>query len=151
MTKKNNQKCTGLEYDRDLTTIKSKSITCDHCKNWFCMECSNIPKKIFNGIITCNKKEDVSMLIFICERCKANNTDLKDRKRDIFDIRKELSKMCNDIEESSTDIKTHIEKKKVPRNFNPNVVDKRIFFANIVKKCKMPNLDSINEHVKNVR
>ena len=112
MTNKNNQICAGLDCNRDLTTIKSKSITCDHCENWFCMECSNIPKKIFDGIITCNqKKEDVSMLIFICERCRANDTDLKDMKRDISDIKKELSKMCNDIGESSTDIKTHIEKK----------------------------------------
>ena len=51
------------------------------------------------------------MLIFICERCRANDTDLKDMKRDISDIKKELSKMCNDIGESSTEIKTHIEKK----------------------------------------
>ena len=118
--------------------FKSKSITCDHCENWFCMECSNITKKIFDGIITCNqKKEDVSMLIFICERCRANDTDLKDMKRDISDIKKELSKMCNDIGESSTDIKTHIEKKlKVPRNFNPNVVDKRILLQILSKNVK---------------
>ena len=32
------------------------------------------------------------MLIFICERCRANDTDLKDMKRDISDIKKELSK-----------------------------------------------------------
>ena len=57
MTNKNNQICAGLDCNRDLTTIKSKSITCDHCENWFCMECSNIPKKIFDGIITCNQKK----------------------------------------------------------------------------------------------
>ena len=46
MTNTNNQKCAGLDCNRDLTTIKSNSITCDHCENWFCMECSNIPKKL---------------------------------------------------------------------------------------------------------
>ena len=101
MTNQNNQKCAGLDCNHDLTTIKSKSITCDHCENWFCMECSNIPKNIFDGIITCNrKKEDVSMSIFICESCRENHTDLKDRKKEISDIKKELSKMCNDIGES---------------------------------------------------
>ena len=33
MTNKNNQICAGLDCNRDLTTIKSKSITCDHCEN----------------------------------------------------------------------------------------------------------------------
>ena len=108
---KNKQKCAGLDCNHDLTSAMSKSTTCDHCENWFCMECSNITKKIFDGIITCNKKEDISMLIFICERCRSNDTDLKDMKRDISDIKKELSKMCNDIGESSTDIKTQIENK----------------------------------------
>ena len=36
------------------------------------------------------KKEDVSMLICICERCRANDTYLKDMKRDISDIKKDV-------------------------------------------------------------
>ena len=110
MTKNNNQKCAGLDCNLDLTIIKSKSITCDHCHKWFCMECSNITNKIFDGIISCNKKEDVSMLIFICEMCSANSTDLKEMKNDISDIKKELLKMCNDIGENSADINSSREK-----------------------------------------
>ena len=57
-------------------------------------------------------REDVyvSMLIIIYERYRANDTHLKYMKRDISDIKKELPKMCNDIGESSTEIKTHTEK-----------------------------------------
>ena len=90
------------------------------------------------------------MLIFICERCRANDTDLKDMKRDISDIKKELSKMCNDIGESSTDIKTHIGKKIIEsaKELQSQCSGQKDSFANIVKKCQMPNLDSINENVK---
>ena len=85
----------------------------------------------------------------ICERCRANDTDLKDMKRDISDIKKELSKMCNDIGESSTDIKTHIEKKiESAKELQSQCSGQKDYFANIVKKCQMPNLDSINENVK---
>ena len=56
MTNKYNQKCADLDCNRDLTTIKSKSITCDHGENWFCMECSNVTNNIFDCIITYNKK-----------------------------------------------------------------------------------------------
>ena len=36
------------------------------------------------------KREKVSMLIFICERCRANDADLKEMNIDISDIKKEL-------------------------------------------------------------
>ena len=53
------------------------------------------------------------MLIFICERGRANYTDLKEMKRDISDIKKELSNICNDIGESSVDIKLTLKENKV--------------------------------------
>ena len=73
-------------------------------------------------------------------------------KRDISDIKKELSKMCNDIGESSTDIKTHIEKiiTESAKELQSQCSGQKDSFANIVKKCQMPNLDSINENVKKV-
>ena len=43
---------------------------------------------LFNAI----KKEKVSMLIFICERCGANATDFKAIKNYISDIKKVFSK-----------------------------------------------------------
>ena len=106
-------------------------------------KCSNIPKTIVDGIITCNKKEDVSMLIFICERCRANDKDLKDMRRDISDIKKELSKMSNDRYQNSH----RIFLLKVPMNFNPNVVGEKGLFCKYYQKNQMPNLDSINENV----
>ena len=42
--------------------------------------------------------------------------------------------MCNDIGESSTDIKTHIEKNlKVQRNLNPSVVGKKFILQILLK------------------
>ena len=38
------------------------------------------------------KKENVSRLIFICKTCRTNDTDLKEMKNGISDIKRGLSK-----------------------------------------------------------
>ena len=50
------------------------------------------------------------VIIFIFEWCRANDTYLQEMEKDIYDIKKEFPKLCNNIGQSSVDIKTHHEK-----------------------------------------
>ena len=133
--------CTGENCIYELSIAKVKSINCDKCKQWYCMDCSKITKKIIDVLFAVNKgKEDVSMICFICSSCKTASTTIRDLRNDLHTLKNDISKR---IDDKTIEIKTHVDKKMV--DFN---VSHKQSFAEIVNKCKLPTVEKINIGVR---
>ena len=133
--------CTGENCTYELSTAKAKSKNCDKCKQWYCMNCSKIPKKIFDALFAANKgKEDISMICFTCSSCKTASTTIRDLRNDLHTLKNDISKR---IDDKTIEIKTHVDKKMV--DFN---VSHKQSFAEIVNKCKLPTVEKINSGVR---
>ena len=88
-------KCAGLDFNRDLTTIKSKNITCDHCIRplYQTTVSDHCIRPLYQTTVSdhCIRplyQTTVSDHCIICERGRANVADLKEMKNDISDIKK---------------------------------------------------------------
>ena len=133
--------CSGEKYTYDLSTVKAKSINCDKCKQWYCMDCSKIPQKIFDALFAAKKsKEDISMINFTCSSCKTASPTIGDLINDIHTLKNDISKR---IDDKAIEIKTHLDNKMV----EVNVCQKQCF-ADIVSKCKVPTVEKINSGVR---
>ena len=141
--------CAGENCTYDLGLTKSKSICCDNCKEWLCMDCSKIPQKVFEAVITASKtNKDLSMITFCCSSCKTTAT-LNQIKDDVQAIKFEIIKAIND---NSMEIKTHMDN-KAAENFNElknHSIKQKESFADIIKKHKPPSIETINIGVKKV-
>ena len=133
--------CSGEKCTYDLSTVKAKSINCDKCKQWYCMDCSKIPKKIFDALFAAKKsKEDISMINFTCSSCKTASPTIGDLINDIHTLKNDISKI---IDDKAIEIKTHLDNKMVEVN-----VCQKQSFADIVSKCKVPTVEKINSGVR---
>ena len=94
------------------------------------MDCSKIPKKIFDALFAAKKsKEDISMINFTCSSCKTASPTIGD--------------LINDIHTLKNEISTHLDNKMVEVN-----VCQKQSFADIVCKCKVPTVEKINSGVR---
>lgn len=144
--------CAGDNCSCDLGQAKSKSIGCDFCKKWYCMECSKIPKKIFDALHAANKnREDVSMIVYLCKSCKISAVVLNDIKSEIHDLKSEMTAFTKDLNDRSSEIKVHIDNKMTENSneFKEEYKVQKKSFAEMVKHCKsIPSIDSINTGFK---
>ena len=78
---------TGDNYTYDLSTANGKSINCDKCKQWYCLDYSKIPNTIFDALFAANKgEEDIYMISFICYSCKTASTMIGDLRNDLHTL-----------------------------------------------------------------
>lgn len=157
--------CSGENCPVDLGQPKAKSISCDYCRRWYCVDCSTVPKRIFDAINTSIKnKENVKMLQFVCKECdvsackncNASASSLKTIKQDIDTIKNDLNSVITGIDQNSNEIKLHIDN-KITENVN-DIKDEcnkgyQQTFADMVSKwdkLNIPSAENISTGVKKV-
>ena len=146
--------CAGEDCSIDLSTSKNKSIACDYCNEWFCVDCSKVPKKVFDAIHATNKnKDDLSMVLFLCSKCKMTATALTRINRlatDIKDVKENIEKLIEDMNSNSAEIKLHIDN-KITENSNEVIAEyktQKETFAEIIKRNSNSSVEKINVRVK---
>ena len=98
--------CSGENCIYDLSTVKAKSINCDKCKQWYCMDCSKFNNKI-DALFAANKsKEDVSLITFTCSSCKTASPTIGDLRNDLHTLKNEISKR---IVDKAIEIKKYLD------------------------------------------
>ena len=93
------------------------------------------------ALFAANKsKEDISMIHFTCSSCKTASPTIGDLINDIHTLKNDISKR---IDDKAIEIKTYLDNKMVEVH-----VCQKQSFADIVSKCKVPNVEKINTGVR---
>ena len=146
--------CMGSDCSVDLSQPKAKSIGCDFCKKWFCPECSNCPKGIFNAIQSANKsKDDVSMIMFICTYCRNVTEAIAKMNMNVNKLKDSIDSLKNSIENNGTEIKLHVDNKaaELTSDIKAEVTGQKLSFSDIVKKNQDNQTRNHNIEIKDVK
>lgn len=136
---------------------KSKAVSCDHCQQWWHMQCAEIDEATYKVLSLTNSSE--KGIFWLCLSCRPKATFIFESKniisRETQEIKTQVKKLENSLESKLKALEQKFFKKV---DTQQNHLDKNIqSFADVVKNKLEPNsktssaLDTLNNEVKTLK
>lgn len=140
--------CPGNDCNKNLKLVSNKSIKCSLCDKWYCEKCSMCQKNVFNAITLANsKKEDVSMILYVCPNCKSLTEGIENIGTNINELKtsieEKISALTDKIITSQNELIMHVDTKsdEITGEIKQEVITQKKSFSEVVKNTTSATLE----------